>query len=89
MRRLCNRLRVIEALVRHQQTNPHFISVLQYPWDLDHDAREAWIAEQLTCDCSPTCPGKRVGAILPEKALSVEAWAERAQAYYAQSGNRA
>jgi hypothetical protein len=89
MRRLCNRLRVIETEVRHQQPDLHFISVLQPPWDLDHDAREAWIAEQLTCDSSLTCPGKRVGAILPEKGLSVEAWAERAQAYYAQSGNRA
>jgi hypothetical protein len=53
--------------------DPHFINVLIYPRQMAEASLEDWFAEQLRCHCRPNCPGKRVGAVLPEKAPSAEA----------------
>jgi hypothetical protein len=84
MKDLKKRISRIEAYRRDRVSEGHWIPVLFYPWELPDDAQEVWLAEQRACACTPGCPGKRYGALLPEKAPSVEAWAERAQQYYAQ-----
>jgi hypothetical protein len=82
--RLHHRLKTMETHAQRLLTDLHFISVLIYPHDRAEAALENWLAERLRCTCHPDCPGKRVGAVLPKKAPSAEAWSERAQAYYAQ-----
>jgi hypothetical protein len=77
MRDLDRRLHTLEVRQHQGQAGAHFIAILQFPWDLHAEDEERWLAEQLACDCRPNCPGKRVGALLPEKAPSAEAWAER------------
>jgi hypothetical protein len=81
MRELARRISHIEATQRHKRAEGHWIPVLFSPWDLPDERRDDWLAAQLACDCSPECPGKRAGALLPEKASSPEAWAERYQQY--------
>jgi hypothetical protein len=83
MKDLERRIIRIEAYQRARDTEGHWIPVLCYPWDLPDDAQEVWLAEQRACTCTPGCPGKRYGALLPAKAPSVEAWSERVQQYYA------
>jgi hypothetical protein len=83
MRELGRRLNTLEARQAQVQGHAHFIPILFQPWDLDLAARDAWLAEQLACDCRPECPGKRVGALVPEKAPSAKAWAERCQQWQA------
>jgi len=78
------RISRIEAYRHTRDREGHWTPVLFYPWDLPHDAQDTWLTERLACACTPGCPGKHYGALLPEKAPSVEAWAERAQAYDAQ-----
>lgn len=72
------RLRQLEA--RRQQSVSHFIAIVYYPWhqrEPDHDWRRV-----VVCPCGQRgCPELRISAILPEKAPSAEAWAERARRY--------
>jgi hypothetical protein len=63
----------METHVQRLLPDPHVISVLIYPRHMAEVALEDWFAEQLRCHCHPDCPGKRVGAVLPEKAPLVEA----------------
>jgi hypothetical protein len=62
----------------------HFIASVRVPWDLPAGVdREAWLAAEVTCPCGEQgCPEFRIGLVVPAKAPSVEAWAERAQQYY-------
>jgi hypothetical protein len=83
MRALEKRISHLENTPRLSRAEKHWVPDLFYPWELPNDMRETWLAEQIRCDCSPACPGKRIGAILPKKAPSAEAWAAQAQAYYA------
>jgi hypothetical protein len=83
MRALKERISHLENTQRLSQAEAHWIPVLFYPWELPDDRREMWLAEQIRCDCSPACSGKRVRAVLPQKAPLAEPWAARAQAYYA------
>jgi hypothetical protein len=78
------RITRLEAYRQIRDGANHFVSVLFYPWALPDDQRDAWVAEQLACPCTPDCPGKSGGALLPEKAPSPEAWEERVRAYQAQ-----
>ena len=81
---LNSRLWRLEASQRRKAPTDHVISVLIYPRDLLHTDRERWLREEVTCACGTRgCLEMRVGALLPEKAPSAEAWAERAQQYYA------
>jgi hypothetical protein len=88
MRDLERRLNNLEVRQRHGQAGAHVIPILPYPWHLDAEDQEAWLAEQLACNCQPDCPGKRVGALVPEKAPSAEAWTARAHAYDTQRRGR-
>jgi hypothetical protein len=79
--RLHHRLKIMETQAQRLLPNPHFISVLIYPHHMAEYTLEGWLAEQLRCHCRPDCPGRRVGAVLPEKSPSAEAWSERYQPY--------
>ena len=60
----------------------HFMSVVCTPWHMNGGAIDHWLREEVACPCGTVgCPDLRIGALLPEKAPSVEAWAERAQQY--------
>jgi hypothetical protein len=83
MRVLRHRIKALEIRDQSRRLDSHFINVLIYPRHMAEDALEGWLSEQLRCTCRPDCPGKCVGTILPKKAPSAEAWAVRAQAYYA------
>jgi hypothetical protein len=87
MIRFHHRLKVLETHAKQLLPDPHFISVLIYPWHMAEDTLEGWLSEQLRCHCRPDCPGKRVGAVLPEK-CSPEEWTDRAQAFYVRTGAR-
>jgi hypothetical protein len=73
-----SRLRGLEA--RPRQPVSHFLSMVRYPWhrgEPDHDWRRG-----LVCPCGQRgCPKLRIGAMVPEKAPSPEAWAARARQY--------
>jgi len=57
----------------------HFMSIASQPWDAPD--REQWLAG-LTCPCGVVnCHDLTIGAILPEKAPSADAWQARFQAY--------
>ena len=75
-------LKSMDTHAQRRLTDPYFINVLIYPHYMAEAALENYLAERLRCTCHPDCPGKRVGAILPKKAPSAEAWPARAQAYY-------
>jgi hypothetical protein len=75
MNRLRHRLKVMETQAQRLLPNPHFISVLIYPRHMAEAALEGWLSEQLRCHCRPDCPGRRVGAVLPEK-CSPEEWTD-------------
>jgi hypothetical protein len=80
----------LEEYRRKRRPPSHFLSVVCTPWQMDGGAIDHWHREELACACGQVgCPELRVGALLPEKAPSVEAWAERAQAYDALRGNHA
>jgi hypothetical protein len=87
MRDLERRLNTLEAQQRQGHAVDHFIPILQYPWDLHAEDQDHWLAEQLACDCQPDCPGKRVGALLPEK-CTPEEWTAKAQQYYRERMSR-
>jgi hypothetical protein len=76
MKALERRLNNLEAQQRQEKVVNHFISVLRYPWRLNDEEREAWLMEQLRCDCRGDCAGKSVGILVPEK-CSEEEWNER------------
>jgi hypothetical protein len=70
--RLHSRLKIMEAHAQRLLTDSHFISVLIYPRQMPEAALEERLAEQLRCHCRPDCPGKRIGAVLPEKCSPAE-----------------
>jgi hypothetical protein len=75
----------LEEHRRRRTGRPHHLSVMQYPWDLLDGDRDRWLEEELPCVCGRVgCPLLTIGALLPAKAPSAEAWTERAQTYYAQ-----
>jgi hypothetical protein len=79
------RLVRLEEHQRKRHGRPHHLSVVQYPWDLPDGDRDRWLREELPCVCGRVgCPLLTIGALLPAKAPSGEAWTERAQTYYAQ-----
>jgi hypothetical protein len=83
------RLRRLEAYQRQRRGRSHHLSVVHYPWDLPDEGRARWRREELPCACGRGhCPQMTIGLLVPATAPSVEAWAERAQQYYAQRRNR-
>ena len=80
----------LEEYRRKRRPPGHCLRVVSTPGHLDGGAIDHWLREELACACGQVgCPELRIGALLPEKAPSVEAWAEHAQAYSAQRGNHA
>jgi hypothetical protein len=78
----------LEEYQRRHTPPSHFVTSVQVPWDLPADMhQETWLQAEVMCRCGQKgCPDMRIGLVLPEKAPSPEAWAERAQAYYAKRG---
>jgi hypothetical protein len=78
----------IEEYRRRRMPPSHFLMSVQVPWDLPAGMdQETWLAEEVICPCGERgCPEFRIGLVVPAKAPSVEAWAERAQICYAQRG---
>jgi hypothetical protein len=79
------RITRIEAYHRRRRPPSHVLMSVKVPWDLPAGMdQETWLAEEVTCPCGQReCPERRIGLIIPAKAPSAEAWAERAQTYYA------
>jgi hypothetical protein len=80
------RIQQLEEYRRKQMPPSHFVTSVRVPWYLpagvDH---ETWLQEEVMCSCSQRrCPELRIGLVVLTKAPSAEAWAERAQQYYAQ-----
>jgi hypothetical protein len=74
----------LEEYRRTRLPPSHFLSIVRTPWDLDPADEDAWL-QTLVCACGQVgCPELRIGALVPEKAPSPEAWGERVQQYYAQ-----
>jgi hypothetical protein len=84
--RFRHRITGIEAYRRRHTPPSHFLMSLQVPWDLPAGMdQETWLAEGVICPCGRReCPEFRIGLVIPEKAPSAEAWAERAQQHYQQ-----
>jgi hypothetical protein len=79
----------LEEHQRKRNGRLHPLAVVQYPWDLPEGDRDRWLGEELPCTCGQVgCPLLIIGALLPVKAPSAEAWAERAQPYYVQRKGR-
>jgi hypothetical protein len=78
------RITRIEAYRRRRTPPSHFLMSVRVPWDLLVGMDQAtWLVEEVTCPCGQRdCPEFRIGLVLPEKAPSAEAWADRAAAYY-------
>jgi hypothetical protein len=65
----------------HPDTLTHFLSVVRVPWGEPDEAQ--WL-RALPCACGVVgCPHLRIGALLPDKAPSADAWAEKVRAYMA------
>jgi hypothetical protein len=81
-----HRITRIEEYRRRRMPPSHFRMSMRVPWDLPAGMdQETWLAEEVTCPCGQRdCPEFRIGLVIPAKAPGVEAWAERAQTYYAQ-----
>jgi hypothetical protein len=79
MNALERRISKLEESTRVSAATQHVISALRYPYGLHEEALQGWLRERCGCDCTPDCPGKRVGLLLPEKERSPEIWAEHAQ----------
>ena len=76
MNRLRHRPKIMKIHAQRLLTDSHFISMLKYSRQTAAAALENWLAEQVRCLCRPNCPGKHVGAVLPEN-CSPEAWTNR------------
>jgi hypothetical protein len=76
----------LEGYRRRRMPPSHFVSSVYVPWELPEGMdQETWLQEEVTCACGERrCPEMCVGLVLPEKAPSPEAWAQRARDYYAQ-----
>ena len=76
----------IEEYRRCRMPPSHFVVSVHVPWDLPRGMnQDTWLQEDVLCTCGQKgCHEVRIGLVLPDKAPSPEAWAERAQAYYAQ-----
>lgn len=79
-----HRITRIEAYRRRRLPPRHFLMSVRVPWDLPEGMGQAtWLAAEVRCPCGERgCPELRIGLVVPAKAPSVEAWAERAAAYY-------
>jgi hypothetical protein len=74
----------LEEYRRTRLPPSHFLPIVRTPWDLDHVDCDDWL-QTLVCACGQVgCPELRIGALLPEKAPSAQAWGDRVQQYYAQ-----
>ena len=79
------RLIRLETYQRQRNGRPHHLSVVRYPWDLPDGDCDRWFREELPCACGEVgCSLLTIGALLPAKAPSAEAWTERVQTYYTQ-----
>jgi hypothetical protein len=79
------RLVRLETYQRQCHGRPHHLSIVKDPWELPDEDRARWLQEDLPCACGQVgCPDMTIGALLPGKTPSIEAWAKRAQEYYAQ-----
>jgi hypothetical protein len=67
MKALENRISRLEQAHGLSQPDGHVIPILFYPGSVTDDTFEPWLAEQLRCDCTPGCPGKRVHLLLPQE----------------------
>ena len=77
-----NRIARLEARQRrqHRPERVHFISIVRYPWR-GAEPEADWL-RSLVCPCGQrACPQLRIGALLPEKAPSAEAWAAEVRRY--------
>ena len=69
----------LEEYRRTRRPPSHVLSVVFQPWE--EPDRERWLAG-LTCPCGAVgCPELRIGALLPAKAPSAEAWQARVRQY--------
>jgi hypothetical protein len=78
--------RIIKLEQKYLPAPSHLISILQYPWSLpDGMDLDTWLRDEVTCSCGAVgCPLMRIGALIPEKASSVEAWGEQVRVWRAQ-----
>jgi hypothetical protein len=81
--RFRQRITRIEAY-RRRLPPSHFLMSVRVPWDLPAGMdQETWLAEEVICPCGAReCPEFHIGLVIPEKARTAEAWAERAQQCY-------
>ena len=81
----------LEEYRRWRNGRPHHLSVCSIPGICPTGIAIVGFGEELPCACGQVgCPEMTIGILVPAKAPSVEAWAQRAQAYYAQrSGSHA
>jgi hypothetical protein len=79
-----HRITRIEAYRRRRRRPSHFQMRVRVPWDLPAGMdQETWLATEVICPCGRRdCPEFRIGLVIPAKAPSAEAWAERAQQYH-------
>jgi hypothetical protein len=74
----------LEEYRRTRLPPSHFLAIVCTPWDLDPVDEDEWL-QTLVCACGRVgCPELRIGALVPEKAPSAQAWSERVQEYYVQ-----
>ena len=74
-----SRVMRLEARQRrqHRPELAHFTSVVRVPHDIPYDDWLVWLAAQ-PCACQRTfCGQRRVGALLPAKCDTPEAWEAR------------
>jgi hypothetical protein len=80
MRRYEARLERLEAGYRPPKN--HCVLIVSVPWSLDETDQARWLREDVTCACGRQgCPALRISLLVPERAPSDEAWAERAAQY--------
>ena len=81
------RLRRLEGFRHQQLPSSHFLMIVRVPWHLAAGMDQAtWLRDEVECNCGVRgCPTLRIGLVLPAKAPTAAAWAER----YAKRGRYA
>jgi hypothetical protein len=67
---------------RWPRPESHCVPVVCTLWDLGEADEARWVSEAVTCACGRRgCPELQIGALLPGKAPSADAWGARDQGY--------